>query len=366
MNIIKQISARNHNVHLKPLIEYLDKFYKDLIQIKNPIIYNKDELLKNSSNETSLKEQYHIKEDPSLALRFDHTYPMFVGPDYLVQHLNLKNVGPVFRNDFKYGLRWRQFHQYDVDYLYVDHQIRPFLKALKIVEDLGIESKIVINDISIIRAYLPATRVTEENIKETLKNTVIDPVQYKELLYTKYPVLRQYDTKLNIDPHLIRGWNYYTDLVFEFIYEPKVVSFVAGGVYKNLQNKKTYLGVSFGLDRILKIKERSGSREFQVPPTPVVLIYNKAPILPYNLLDALEENEIPYCLKAQNHGLLKDYKKIETALRTSNKSIAKTLIIGPVEIDSGRYQFREKESSETKLYELPELINYLKNSFKNK
>lgn len=350
----KAITPKGHNVKIPNLIDLLNTYFHDVVELKNPILYNKTQLLaKENHNEPTLKQQYHIAEEPNLVLRFDHTYPLFIGHETLRDHVNLRNVGPVFRNDFRSSYRWRQFYQYDLDYLYADHQLRPLLKAIAVVKQLNIPYTLLINDLSILRSVLPDQELKEQTIKQVVKEANLG-VNYTQRVLKKNSMLAL--ANVTVDPTLIRGWAYYTDLVFEFTYQD-AVCFLGGGVYQNKYNKQKYLGLSFGLNRIIKIQEAENvKRDFD----PLVLIYNKTNEVPYLLLDALELNKIPYCLKSKRQGFKQDLYKINSAMTGLSKNIINTVIVGDKQLLTNTYDFKKDPGSDTKNYTLAELIDCLK------
>lgn len=352
----KKLSALGHNYKLPKLIKFLDSYYYDLTELRNPVIYPKDLLLKPIDiSEENIKEQYHLKEDPNMILRFDHTFPMFIS-EYSLRNQNVRNVGPVFRNDYRHLFRWREFNQYDVDYLYEDHRLRPLEKAITIVKRLKIPYKLLVNDLTMIRSILN-TEVTENNVSNLLENKKdFDLVSYEESFYEKYPSLK--DANVLVDPHLIRGWNYYTDLVFEFVYDK--VSFAAGGIYlnKNEDNQSAYIGLSFGLDRILGIQKKQHIEDFKEP---VVLVYYIEECFPSKLLDQMEKEKVNYVLKVKKKNLKADYKKIASDLAKVDKHIINTVIIGRKEISENKYFFKDKHTIE-KEYSCEELVQKLKSN----
>lgn len=345
--------------HLKDIAaikKFAEKYFYDVSEIYNPIIYQESELLKNKENEWSLdlKKRFHIKEDQSFCLRFDHTHPLFL-KEYLLEHLNLQNTGPVFRNDFRSSTRWRQFYQQDFDYLYKDHNYRPLKKAKDLINDLKIPYVLYINDLSMLRNNLKekssSENYTEQDISKLTKK--INSELYAEEVKKANPILMNFEN-LQIDKNMVRGWGYYVDLVFEFKY--KGCSFASGGSYINPTNGKKYFGVSLGLNRILKILELES---LELEKKQVVLIYNKTNSLPEDLLDELQKENMNYCLKSKKHGFKQDIKKITHALNLVNKIIKHTVIIGDKEIKTKMYNFKLK-GKEKKEYTLKELVFELK------
>lgn len=353
---MSEIAASEHNHKLPHLTKFLDRYFFDICEVKNPILYEKTKLLGSAVVEPeNIKQQYHLLEQPAFVLRFDHTYPLFLGRPYEVPDVNLKNVGPVFRNDFKSGIRWREFNQYDVDYLYEDHQIRPLLVAQKVVAQLNLDYVLVVNDLALLKDACGISNITEKNVKSILESKNLDLVAYENAFYQKYPVLK--DFKLKIDVNLVRGWSYYTDLVFEFTSVLKKVSFVAGGTYVNKKNSKKYLGVSFGLDRILKLQKLTNSERSEL--VPVLLIYNKCEDVPYALLNALEEKRIPYVLKKSKKDLKTDYPKYQKTSALVGQKIQKILIVGSEDLKTNTYQFKSDRDALKKKYDLATLVHLI-------
>ena len=345
------------NYLLGPLMKKLDAYYYDVESCYNPIL-NPRALFKVNQygTENSLKQQYHLKEG-SLLLRFDHTHVMFHKSPYLRPHTNVKNVGPVFRDSPTTSYRWKEFYQYDVDYQYGTHGIRPLLKWFQFLKDHSLTpyARTQVNDLELLKSMLHTQQINESNIKAILQSVQFNYDSYSTLFFEKHPGLK--NVNLTVNPELVRGWSYYEDLVFETKHHKSKWAFAAGGTYKI--DGKTYIGVSVGLNRLLKLARDENLLVQLLPPKKCILVYNKTNVVPDLLLDALQANQLDYCLRTKKNNFITDYNRVATALKETNRVICKTIIWGPNQLATGNYNYR----SQTKDYgtlSLTELINVLK------
>jgi histidyl-tRNA synthetase len=154
--------------------------------------------------------------------------------------------------------------------------------------------------------------LVEKGINETTANTLMDlldviiklkdsitPIQLLNWLveqkiissddneYNNLATLFEYLNSLNIlnkidfDPSLARGLDYYTGIIYEVVYKDKSVmssTIVAGGRYDEMygklgnKNDVPMIGVSFGIERIVTILEKQNKDAIINVPTPQVFV----------------------------------------------------------------------------------------------
>ena len=113
------------------------------------------------------------KNSSSYVLRPDHTRTWSKGiSPYFVKDLSINSYGYVFRKGPLGPLRFREFCQYDVDYVYEDFKLRPLLKWLNFTR----EFTTIINDTQLIKKY------KDLNLQNNFES-------YKKEFYNKYPEL---------------------------------------------------------------------------------------------------------------------------------------------------------------------------------
>lgn len=275
--------------------------------IEFPIIDNV-ELFKRSSGETSdivSKEMYvfQLKSGKEIALRPEGTAP-FVRclQENKLMHVDRFNkyyyFGPMFRYEQPQKGRYRQFTQLGIENV---SEINPYTDAetilfgAKLLESLNIKQyKLIINNIGtieernnyskVLRDYLLKFKdeLEEDSINRLDKNVmrILDDKkeQVKDFI-TKCPKIHDYvssesteyfnkiksillknNIKFEIDSNLVRGLDYYQNIVFEFISTSEALgsqsAIIAGGRYANFLKGDIFesaIGWAAGIERIIEI-----------------------------------------------------------------------------------------------------------------
>ncbi len=137
-------------------------------------------------------------------------------------------------------------------------------KVKKELEQRGLS----IEQIEVVSNYLSIANGSENNIRtiEQLKNlfiqneTGLTGLRDLETILERTPGF-SFSTKINIDPTLARGLNYYTGIIFEIkATDVKIGSIGGGGRYDDLTGlfgvpNIPGVGISFGVDRIYDVLE---------------------------------------------------------------------------------------------------------------
>lgn len=209
---------------------------------------------------------------------------------------------PCFRYEKPQAGRYREFHQFGVEMFgpkdpSADAEIIKLGNAF--LKKLGIKAKLTINSIGCpeCRAkFQDALKAYFENRKEELCETCRDRLNRNpmRILDCKSPVCKDiaknaplitdylcddcrshYEgvkeklSSANIgyvcDPHIVRGLDYYTKTVFEFIDPETGLALLAGGRYdllvKEIDGKNDVPGLGFasGLERLVSVAEKNGN-----------------------------------------------------------------------------------------------------------
>jgi histidyl-tRNA synthetase len=305
----------NENVLREKIIDSIKKAYKrsGFLSMETSILNNTDILSsKYGGGAEILKEMYTLSDqgDRDLALRYDLTVP-FV--KYMAMNPTLKfpikryEIGKVFRNGPVKKGRLREFTQCDMDILGVSDilaEAELLQNVMGILENLGLEIKVEINNIKIIYGLLEYLEVGEESYKSIvltldkqkkitsvemvselvekgltsekadwlllrLDGYLLDPNSIKllgsSLINDGYDEIERLKYLLGKDnvvwnPYLARGLEIYTGSIYEvFIENGQITSSVASGgrydsVIGEMLNGKMNVpavGISIGLDVIL-------------------------------------------------------------------------------------------------------------------
>ncbi|MGL5643784.1 MAG: histidine--tRNA ligase [Metamycoplasmataceae bacterium] len=287
--------------------EKLAKSY-NFHKISTPI-FESLALFRETSGEFSdifTKELYSFKDlsNRELALRPEGTAPIgraIIENKLLTNKLlnKLFYVGPMFRYEKPQKGRLRQFYQIGVEligdnYLYSTIEIiqlaSNFLNQLGIndcilkINNIGTkserqlfeksltkyfeENKKNLSELSISRIQSNPLRILDDKI-DSQKQVVINAPKIEEFLSSEskesfkniLSLLTEFGISFQVDPALVRGLNYYTNVVFEFESHSQSLgsksTIIGGGCYDNLINNSSQniFGVGFGVgvERIFEI-----------------------------------------------------------------------------------------------------------------
>jgi len=281
-------------------------------EIVTPIFENTEVFVRSSGAESDIvsKEMYTFndKGNRSLTLRPEGTAAVVRA--FLENKLHARRTlnkffyfGPMFRYERPQAGRFREFHQFGIEAFgasspYLDADV--IISAAEIFKALGIENvKLKINTIG----DFPSRAAYAEALKEHFRSGISSLCEDCNRRLEKNP-LRILDCKVDrehpllksapkidaflspeakayfqevlkilaaagidfeIDPNLVRGLDYYTDTVFEFILqspdELDGLAVCAGGKYSDLVRSFNGpdipgIGYAFGVERIIAIMDR--------------------------------------------------------------------------------------------------------------
>ena len=312
--------------------------------------------------------------------------------------------GPMFRYEQPQAGRYREFNQFGIEMFgdsssYVDVEVISIANA--IFKKLGIEKyyKVHVNTIGNFESRNNYTKALKEYFSDKIDGLCPDckvrleknPMRILDCKVDKEnPILKNapkisdyltdeskdyFNKVINtleylgidyvIDENLVRGLDYYTDTVFEFIIESNDelngLTICAGGKYSDLTKKFDGpaipgIGFAFGVERIMLVLETYGL---------CLDLSNKVDIALFSLDDEskkyvlklsslLRENNITVELDYINNSLKQQFKLAD---RCRCKYIG---IIGENERENNTITVKNSLTGEQKKIEISNLINYIK------
>ena len=327
----------------------------------------------------------------------------------LPQPVKLYSYGPLFRMERPQAGRFRQFHQFDLEVFgeesaVIDAQIIQIF--YNILKELKFKNLVIeINSIgdNQCRPYYKKTLVSylksrsgslcvdcRRRIKENplrvldCKEEKCQPIKsqapqmvdhlceeckshFKEVL----EFLDELELPYHLNPHLVRGLDYYTKTVFEIIEDTDrgraLGSLVGGGRFdslvKLLGGKPTpACGAALGVERsIEEIKERFGkdrSHAFSGSKLFIAQLGSLAKRKSLKLIEDFREAKIPIA-----ESLSKD--SIKTQLRTADKlGVTYTLILGQKEALDGVIIIRDMASGKQDVVKLDKAVREMRKRLK--
>lgn len=369
----KHLEANNFHEIILPVLEFKD-LYERSVGESSDIVQKEMFLLKD-------------KKERVLAMRPEGTAGVVraVLENNLLAHnsyLKLYYEGPMFRYERPQAGRYRQFHQigaevFGIDSPLIDAQIIKIgFDALK---ELGIELRLHINSIGC-KECRPFYRESlksflEENkdylCKDCLVRKDINPLRVldckvetcKELTKAApniqdflcesckahqenlFKFLKAFNIEFFVDTSLVRGLDYYTRTVFEFVSLKSNITLLAGGRYDNLLKElgnidSPAVGFACGVERIMN--------EISTLPHYKPLYF----IIP------MSEKELDFSLKVMDI-LLKENKRVDIdyrlkgfkkGLEFANKLNASyAILIGEEEVSKSSYILKDLSSKEQKI-----------------
>ncbi len=315
------------------------------------------------------------------------------------QPTRLYMIGPMFRYNRPQKGRYRQFFQFDVEAIGVES---PALDAEVIelaatwLNELGLrELTLELNSIGDAKcrpAYLDLLRAYYRPLKAELHGECQARLESNPLLLLdcKVPQCLPFKAKAprvtdhlcaecsaawvavrrlldaagieyRIDPHLVRGLDYYTRTVFEF--SPKGPSgaqgtLAAGGRYDGLAEAEGWpptpgVGFASGLDRVTELIAAGGEEVIPAPAADVVVLAEAG-------LDVAAAEVARICRAARSVAVDYESKSLKAKMRSANKLGARWVVLLSVDEVAQRVaQLRDMasgEQTEVAWDELPERL----------
>lgn len=385
-------------------------------EIRTPI-FEKTDLFIRSVGESSdiiKKELYTFldKKGRSLSLRPEGTAPvMRAFLENNLQNLPLPHkfyyIGPMFRYDRPQKGRYRQHHQFGVEYIdkksfYKDAEIIDLLmhfykllnlhnltlninsigdaesrehykKALKSFlkphfKDLSKDSQARFEK-NCLRILDSKEKVDQEILKDAPIIREFLNQASKDYFKNLCSLLKDLEISYKIDEKLVRGLDYYSNFVFEVTTEKegRQNSLGGGGRYDDLLKSlggPDLSGVGFGtgIERIIEEMQRENI-SIKDPSKPFLCfipLSKEAKKLSFLYASKLRKDEIPT-------KILLNIKKAKKALKlASEEDISFSIIIGEDEINKKSAIIKNMKKREQKSVLLQELVSVLKDLFKDR
>ena len=291
-----------------------------------------------------------------------------------------------FRYEKPQAGRFREFHQFGVEMFGPKDpsaDVEIIKLAASFLEKLGIKANLTINSIGCpeCRAkFQQSLREYFENRKEELCETCKDRLNRNpmRILDCKSPVCKEiakgaplitdylcddcsshYEkvkaklTAANIqfvcDPHIVRGLDYYTKTVFEFLDPDTGLALLAGGRYdllvKEIDGKNDVPGLGFasGIERLVSVMENAG-HSFGKERTPDIYLAN----IGDEALDAAEN--IASALRSEGIFAETDLmgKSLKAQMKYADKVKARfSAVIGDDEVKNKKLTLRNMENGDS-------------------
>ena len=306
-----------------------------------------------------------------------------------------------FRYERPQAGRLREFHQFGVELLGAEKPIadaEAILLAKTYLNRLGItELSLYINSIGCpicrakfhdaLREYLGDRKdalcelckdrmeknplrvfdCKNEDCKEIIKNApkILDYLcdDCKEHFDKLKNYLTAMGVEYKVNPYIVRGLDYYTKTVFEFVSDKIGAqgTVCGGGRYDNLISsiggpKTSGIGFAMGMERLLIVMENSG---IEIPKLEPVKIY----IAPMGENESLKASELLIYLRANGVKCETDLagKSIKAQFKYADKIGAKFVgVIGSFELSKGVIKVKEMATGEEKEVKFTDLAEYLK------
>lgn len=371
------------------------------VPVETPIV-EFEELMRTDSlgeEDEAVRDRYKLKDraNRNLGLRYEFTFQL---KRLFKQNPNLKlpfkkyQIGENFRDEPTRVGRKRQFTQCDIDII-GDASIKADAECLavfsSIFKELKIDSYVQINNRKLLNAILESVRITEkqqvmreldklekvgeDTVKGNLRkyastNQIITifkliekPLDFfvKNLfdgadeLKELQDLCKVYGVKSKFNPGMIRGFDYYTGNIFEFM--KGKIAICGGGRYDNLVGKYlnrqiSAVGISFSLEGLMGLCEEEIS-QLKVGKTLKTLIIS--------LKKDKETIKLAQKLRKSDISTETSFSKPVKALEYANaKQIPYVVFLGGEEVSSNKFKLKDMDSGEEKLLSEKQLIAKLK------
>lgn len=374
-------------------------------EIRTPIIEFTELFVRGVGETTDIvqKEMYTFTDDGDRSLTLRPEGTAGVARAYIehgmhnqAQPTKLYYISPTFRCENTQAGRQRQFHQFGVEMLgsYSPAQDAESISvAAALLEEMGIEGvELRMNSLGCpdcrsrynktLRDFIgqnldklcPTCKerfeknplrvldCKEERCKEIIANapSVLECLDEEctEHFQKVQDILTEMGIAFTIDPKIVRGLDYYTRTVFEFVSDGLTVC--GGGRYDNLieecGGKPTgAVGFGLGIERLVMILEKQKSEITEVPKRDVFIgsMGEKGFLKAQGIALALRKN-----------GISADCDTVERSVKAQMKYANKigarySLVIGDSELENGAVELKEMETGEKTIVTLTELSHVL-------
>ena len=404
-DVLPQESYKWHYVENKVRKVALDFNIKE---IRTPTFEHTELFLRGVGDTTDIvnKEMYTFndKGDRSMTLKPEGTAGVaraFIENSLYAntQPTKMYYITPVFRYERPQAGRLREHHQFGIEYYGADSylaDVEVMCVAKTIFDRLGVkELELNINSIGCPECRKKYNEALKDYLRENFDNLCPtckerfekNPLRILDCkeegckkITAKAPVILDYLCddckahhnnvlkeldKLNINyvvnPHIVRGLDYYTRTVFEFVSTSIGAqgTVCGGGRYNNLVEQVggkpcPAVGFGMGLERLILTLESLGLSvgEEEVPDLFIALLSDKA-----------KENIMPFTMNLRQHGLSVEIDLLERSfkgqLKYANKIGAKYMIVlGDDELDTNKANIKNMATGEETPIQLNEILKF--------
>jgi len=254
---------------------------------ETPVIEQAEFVKGNNFQDEAVSDVFKLKDkgERELALRYEFTFQLKRLANNKKLPYKRYQIGSVFRDEPISANRYRQFTQCDVDVVgsSVKDEADVLALATKIFNELGIKTKIIINNRKLLNEIMESEKIKSSDKQQVIteidkldklpqKQVLANLKKYKaeklleifnnpEEFFKKYKFYSEiedlkkycgyYGISVEFSPSLARGLSYYNSSIFEVKSNEMKETISAGGSY--LVNGIQSTGISFGLDRLSQL-----------------------------------------------------------------------------------------------------------------
>ncbi|PXY71403.1 histidine--tRNA ligase [Candidatus Parvarchaeota archaeon] len=383
--------------------EIVRKYYKlyGFLPVETPMI-ELDELMRSNTLEEedeAVSERFRLKDKGrrNLGLRYEFTFQLgriFKKNPNIKLPFRKYQIGENFRDEPIRTGRTRQFTMCDADIIgdsspTADAEcislVTDILKELKIKNfEIQVNNRKILDEIirsvriketkKVMKELDKIEKIGEDNVKINLKKYA-DSGQiitlfrllgkdlnfFKENLFAGSEELDEliklcklYGVKIKFNPFMIRGFNYYTGSIFEFMVGKTAIA--AGGRYDNLvgryiERKIPAVGISFSLESLMSLCEKELS-ELKTDYIPQTLILS--------LSQDKEAIKLAKTFRKSNISCISMFGKPGKSLEFANsQKIPYVIFIGSEEMEKKKFKLKEMSTGKEKLMNEKQLVTKL-------
>lgn len=377
-------------------------------EIRTPIMEQTELIVRGIGQLTDIvsKEIFAFERgDDNYVLRPELTAPVVRA--FVEHHLEQQGgsqklfyIGPMFRAERPQKGRQRQFHQFGVEIIGSDDAIadaEAILFMMHICNRIGIRNTVLrLNSIgdpesrdrykqALSEYFRPNVDKLSDISRQRLEKNPLRILDSKEEedqpLIEKAPVISDYlneesashfqkvreyldlsDVAYEVDPHLVRGLDYYTRTAFELT-SPDLGSqdaLAGGGRYDLLVEEigghpTPAVGFAAGIERLMIACDELGI-DLSTPKSVdvyVVTLGDKARSWALQALQKLRKNEISATMDYKGRSMKAQMKDAD------RENAVHAVIVGDNELESGRFTFRNMKESREEQLEFDEILKKL-------
>lgn len=364
------------------------------LPLSTPVLEYKEILMGKYGEDEKLVYSFKDNGDRDVAMRYDLTVPLarYVSQNQgqLVFPFKRYQIAPVWRADNPQKGRLREFYQCDVDAVGTDSLVADaevIACLCQALEAVGVTNyRVRLNDRSVFKEFSSATVRAIDKIDKIGLDGIVAEMQgggVSEEEIQKAKVLvggtgavpentasiinlllsSKISGKVEFDPSIARGLDYYTGTVFEIFLtdKPEFGAICAGGRYDGLvdQFSKQSLpavGGSIGIDRLLQALAEMGSLDVVQPIKALIL----------NLNEDLEKEYVKLSAELRSAGVNVEMyysttsAKLEKQFKyAESKKIPYAIIIGEAEAKEGMAQLKNLSTRDQETISQSELMEKL-------